>query len=374
MCEQGELLYQDRSRCTLPLNLCFACCAAACFAGHCLAGGSYALPLLFVNDIGSFFCCLLIVCIIEIDPGPHATGLATKLHRALRCTRPLVICTPEHTLTTVCVTVCTTECQKLVHCQLFCSAGGLTPAAIATAVSQAQAAHNAAIAAMHAHSFAAIEAYPDSQGTAAAAAKTPVDSAAAAASHLAAEAAASVAAADAGAVLAADAAAQTVQDKAVCQEACTPKDMSPHHADQKIDQMGLGWHPLNMQGQQHQHGDKWLNEEQAQNTFLPRIAEMQPGIKAETEQAQQAEEEGASAQQAEDADRSIPELGDEEEYRKSLDQAHGTNQICVGQDRLYTTETTCNALLQQQLDRIRQSAVMLPEPAEVLVTDLIDHR
>ena len=33
-----------------------------------------------------------------------------------------------------------------------------------------------------------------------------------------------------------------------------------------------------------------------------------------------------------------------------------------------------DALLQQQLDRIRQSAVMLSEPAEVLVTDLIDHR
>ncbi|KAL0046712.1 hypothetical protein WJX82_008116 [Trebouxia sp. C0006] len=42
-------------------------------------------------------------------------------------------------------------------------------------------------------------------------------------------------------------------------------------------------------------------------------------------------------------------------------------------DRQPTTETTCSALLQQQVDRIRQSAVMLPEPAEVLVTDLIDH-
>jgi len=112
---------------------------------------------------------------------------------------------------------------------------------------------------------------------------------------------------------------------------------------------------------------------------------MQPEIKAETEQAQQqaeeegtsaqqAEEEGASAQQAEAGDRNIPELGEEEEYRTPLDQDHGTKQFCVGQDRQHATETTCNALLQQQLDRIRQSAVMLPEPAEVLVTDLIDHR
>jgi hypothetical protein len=112
---------------------------------------------------------------------------------------------------------------------------------------------------------------------------------------------------------------------------------------------------------------------------------MQPGMKAETEQAQQlaeeegpsaqqAEEEGASAQQAEAGDRNIPELGEEEEYRTPLDQAHVTNQFCVAQDRQHTTEATCDALLQQQLSRIRQSAVMLPEPAEVLVTDLIDHR
>jgi len=240
------------------------------------------------------------------------------------------------------------------------------------------------MAAMHAHGFAAIEASPDTQGTAAAAAaKTPVDSAAAAAIHLAAEAAVAVAAesavavaaADAGAGVAAYAAAQTVRDKAVCQEACSHKNKSPHHADQPMNQMGLGWHPSKMQGRQHQHGDTWQDEEEVQNTFLPRIAEMQPGIKVETEHAQQqAEEEKTPAQQGEGGDRSIPALGEEKEYGMSLDQAHGTNQFCVGQDRQHTTDSTCNALLQQQLHRIRQSAVMLPEPAEVLVTDLIDHR
>ncbi len=242
------------------------------------------------------------------------------------------------------------------------------------------------MAAMHAHSFAAIEAPPDTQGTAAVAAKTPVGSVAAAASHLAAEAAVAVAAADAAAELAADAADQAVSDKTAGQEACSPKNKSPHHAEQMVDQMGLGRHPSNVQGHQHQHGDGWQDEEEVPNPFpLPRSAEMQPEIKAETEQAQQqaeeegtsaqqAEEEGASAQQAEAGDRNIPELGEEEEYRTPLDQDHGTKQFCVGQDRQHATETTCNALLQQQLDRIRQSAVMLPEPAEVLVTDLIDHR
>ncbi len=220
------------------------------------------------------------------------------------------------------------------------------------------------MAAMHAHGFAAIEPSPDTQGTAAAA-KTPADSAAAA----------GVAAADTGAGLAADAVDQAVSDKAAGKEACSPKNMSPHHADQMVDQMGLGWHPSDMQGQQHQHGNRWQDEEEVQNTFLPRVTEMQPGIKAETEQVQQqAEKEATSAQQVEDGDRSTPELGEEEEYRTCLDQARGTNQFCVGQDRQHATETTCNALLQQQLKRIRQSAVMLPEPAEVLVTDLIDHR
>ncbi len=307
----------------------------------------------------------------------------------------------------------------LIACALpttFFCAGGPIPTDIATAVSQAQAAHNAAMAAMHAHSFAAVEAPPDTQGTAAAAAaaaaKTPVDSVAAAASHLAAEAAAGVAAADAGAGLAA-AAAQAVKDKEDCQEASSPKNMLPHHADRQTNDMGLGQHPSNMglgqhpsnmglgqhpsnvglgqppsnmQGRQHQHGDSWQEEEEVQNPFpLPRSAEMQPGTKAKTEQAQQqAEEEGPSAQQAEeertpaqqaeDGDRSIPDLGEEEEHRTSLDQACGTNQFCVSQDRQHATESTCNALLQQQLNRIRQSAVMLPEPAEVLVTDLIDHR
>ena len=282
-------------------------------------------------------------------------------------------------------------------------AGGPTPTDIATAVSQAQAAHNAAMTAMHAHSFAAIEAPPDTQGTAAAAAaaaaaavKTPVDSAGAAASHLAAEAAVDVAAADAGAGLAAeaavavaaadaaaglaaDAADQAVRDKAAGQEACSPTNKSPHHADQLVDQgpgRGLGWHPSNMQGRQHQHGNSWQDEEEAQTPFpLPRVAEVQPGINAETEKVQQqAEEEGTLAQQVEDGDRSIPALGEEEEYKTSLDQAHGSTHFCVAQDGQPTTETTCNALLQQQVDRIRQSAVMLPEPAEVLVTDLIDHR
>ncbi len=323
----------------------------------------------------------------------------------------------------------------LIACALpttFFCAGGPIPTDIATAVSQAQAAHNAAMAAMHAHSFAAVEALPDTQGTAAAAAaaKTPVGSVAAAASHLAAEAAAGVAAADAGAGLAA-AAAQAVKDKEDCQEASSPKNMLPHHADRQTNDMGLGQHPSNMglgqhpsnmglgqhpsnmglgqhpsnmglgqppsnmglgqhpsnmQKRQHQHGDSWQEEEEVQNPFpLPRSAEMQPGTKAKTEQAQQqAEEEGPSAQQAEeertpaqqaeDGDRSIPDLGEEEEHRTSLDQACGTNQFCVGQDRQHATESTCNALLQQQLNRIRQSAVMLPEPAEVLVTDLIDHR
>ncbi|DBA90775.1 TPA: hypothetical protein ACH3X1_003982 [Trebouxia sp. C0004] len=248
--------------------------------------------------------------------------------------------------------------------------GGLTPTDIATAVSQAQAAHNAAMAAMHAHSFAAIEASTDTQGTAAAAAaaaavKTPVDSATAAGRHLAAEAAAGVAAADAGGGLAADAADEAVSDKAAGQQACSPKNQSPHHADQKVDQMGLGWHPSKTQGQ----------EEEVQNPFpLPRIAEMQLGVKAETEQAQQkAEEEKMPAQQVEDGDRSIPALGLEEEYTTALDQAHGTTHFGVGQDRQHTTKTTCKALLQQQLHRIRQSAVVLSEPAEVLVTDLIDH-
>jgi hypothetical protein len=171
------------------------------------------------------------------------------------------------------------------------------------------------MAAMHAHGFAAIEASPDTQGTAAAAAaKTPVDSAAAAAIHLAAEAAVAVAAesavavaaADAGAGVAAYAAAQTVRDKAVCQEACSHKNKSPHHADQPMNQMGLGWHPSKMQGRQHQHGDTWQDEEEVQNTFLPRIAEMQPGIKVDTEHAQQqAEEEKTPAQQVEGGDRSI---------------------------------------------------------------------
>ena len=289
-------------------------------------------------------------------------------------------------------------------------AGGPTATDIATAVLQAQAAHNAAMAAMHAHSFAAIEAPPDTQGaaeaadSAAAAAKTPVDPAAAPASHLAAEAAVDVAAADAGAGLAAeaavavaaeaavavaaadaaaglaaDAADQAVRDKAAGQEACSPKNKSPHHADQMVDQglgRGLGWHPSSMQGRQHQHGNSWQDEEEAQTPFpLPRVAEVQPGINAETEKVQQqAEEEGTLAQRVEDGDRSIPALGEEEEYRTSLDQAHGSNQFCVAQDRQPTTETTCNALLQQQVDRFRQSAVMLPEPAEVLVTDLIDHR
>ena len=176
------------------------------------------------------------------------------------------------------------------------------------------------MAAMHAHSFAAIEPSPDTQGNtaaaAAAAAKAPVDSAAAAASHLAAEAAAGVAAAEAGAGLAADAVARPVWDKAVCLEACSPKNKSPHHADQKMDQMGLGWRPSDMQAHQHQHGDIWQDEEEVQNPFpLPRVAEMQPGIKAQTEQAQeQTEEEETSAQQAEDGDRSIPELGEEEKY------------------------------------------------------------
>ena len=231
--------------------------------------------------------------------------------------------------------------------------------------------------AMHAHSFAAIEPSLDTQGNtaAAAAAKAPVDSAAAAASHLAAEAAAGVAAAEAGAGLAADAVARPVWDKAVCLEACSPKNKSPHHADQKMDQMGLGWRPSDMQARQHQHGDTRQDEEQNQNTSLPRIAEMQPGIKAETAQApQQAKEEKTSAPQVEDGDRSTPELSEEEECRTPLNEAHGTNQNCVSQDRQHATEATCNALLQQQLNRIRQSAVMLPEPAEVLVTDLIDHR
>jgi len=264
-------------------------------------------------------------------------------------------------------------------------AGGPTPTDIATAVSQARAAHNAAMTAMHAHSFAAIEAPPDTQGTAAAAAaaaaavKTPVDSAGAAAIHLAAEAAVDVAAADAAAGLAADAADQAVRDKAAGQEACSPTNKSPHHADQLVDQglgRGLGWHPSNMQGRQHQHGNSWQDEEEAQTPFpLPRVAEVQPGINAKTEKVQQqAEEEGTLAQQVEDGDRSIPALGEEEEYKTSLDQAHGSTHFCVAQDRQPTTETTCSPLLQQQLDRIRQSAVMLPEPAEVLVTDLIDHR
>ena len=247
------------------------------------------------------------------------------------------------------------------------------------------------MAAMHAHSFAAIEAPPDTQDAAAAAAaaadKTPIDSAAAAASHLAAEAAVAVAAADPGAGLAADAAAQArVSDIEDCQETCSPKNKLPDCADQQMDQKKQGWHPSNMKGRQHQHGEGWRDEEEVPIPIpLPRIAAMQPDNKAETEQAQQqaeeegpsaqqAEEEGSSAQQAEDGDKTIPELHEEEEYRTPLDQAHGINQCCVGQDRQHATETTCNALLQQQLDRIRQSAVRLPEPAEVLVTDLIDHR
>lgn len=216
------------------------------------------------------------------------------------------------------------------------------------------------MAAMHVHSFAAVEASADTQGTAAAA-KTPA-------------AAAGVAAADAGAALVADAADQAVGDRAAGQEACSPENKSHHHADQMVDRMGLGWHPSDMHACQHQHGDDWQDEEEVQNPFpLPRAAEIQPGIKPKTEQ-HQAEEEKTPAQQVQDGDRSIPVLGEEEAYRTPLDQAHKTNEFCVGQDRQYATENTCNALLQQQLNRIRQSAVMLPEPAEVLVTDLIDHR
>ena len=88
----------------------------------------------------------------------------------------------------------------------------------------------------------------------------------------------------------------------------------------------------------------------------------------------------AAAESATDSEIKV-QTEEEAQAGQSMDDQHDNQTQCLDSakagmpdGRSHATETDHTAMLQQQLDRIRQSAVMLPEPAEVLVSDLVDHR
>ena len=218
-------------------------------------------------------------------------------------------------------------------------AGGPMPKAVATALADAQSAHDAAKSALHANRLAAIEGMPAAQDSSETGARVPAQTADADLDAAQQRAEATRKGNDTHGLVAAEAQAASAAGTALADAATLEAKQSTQTS-----------HALHV------------------STNCDGQHQLKPGSEAE-EQAVDASARGEAAEHGSGLRPSSdsPRVQD----TTSLNGSTGSNSKIQG---AAATEVDMDRMLALQLQRIRQSAVMLPEPAEVLVTDLLDHR
>ena len=320
---------------------------------------------------------------------------------------------------------CTTTCRNSLDA---CCAGGPTPTDISTALADAEAAHDAAKASLHAHKFVAIEAMPSVQRSPAVNDRPAVQDDVNAFDASAAEADAALespgflrtSAADAEAALeiggidgtsAADAEAASKTDsldttpaavaeagpfvKYAADAASTAHNGPPQQSDNGfLSAEGAEVDPelRTYQDCAPLQGERISTEDTAHAPVKDAIssthdkelpckthgrASVQPsnmqnlgGVRGVQKQQQSAKSEAYMAEDVGNTNGSPAPAGS---VPTSLAQSQSEATGGLPQDSS-VSGAALDKMLELQLQRIKDSAVMLPVPAEVLVTDLFDHR
>ena len=323
---------------------------------------------------------------------------------------------------------CTTSCRSSL---CACCTGGPTPKDISTALADAQAAHDAAKAGLHKHALAAIEAVPSAQRSPAANDLSPapddassfytsaadvdaaletegvgLTSAAVAEGALEIDGIDRASAADVekalttdsmGGTSAAVAEADPVVKLAV-DAAITAQDRPPQQSDSSLLSVEMQGAKVDCEVQTYQcsapvEDERFITEDSAHAQVkhaMPSThgngpcemhgsALVQPpdvqslgGVEGlqKRQQKRSAKPEADMAEDSRAIDASLAPTGS---MHSRLAQSQSEAKGSLRQDGS-VSEAALDQMLELQLQRIKDSAVMLPEPAEVLVTDLFDHR
>ena len=320
---------------------------------------------------------------------------------------------------------CASSCRNSL---CACCAGGPTPKDISTALADAQAAHDAAKAGLHAHALAAIENMPSLQQSPAANDPSPAlddasifyTSAAGADATLETEGVGTISAAVAEAVLeingvdsasAADAEGALMTDsidttsaavaeadpfvKHAVDAATTARNRPPQQSDSSF--LSVEAAEIDCKLQTHQchallEGERLSDEDSAHaqvKDATPSTHSDEPpcemhgtasvpppdmlslcGVEGLQKQQQSAKPEADMAEDSRVVDASLPPTGS---MHSRLVQSQSEAKRSLPHDSSLSV-AALDQMLELQLQRIKDSAVMLPEPAEILVTDLFDHR
>ena len=257
------------------------------------------------------------------------------------------------------------------------------------ALLQAQASHTAAMAAMHRQTFAAIEAAPDSP-----AAGPAVDMAAQAANDSAVgSSAVNMTAEAAGGMMSAYADLAEGADDADCNAEANQKAVDPP-ADDTYQSPATGnaasvsvtrtandspSRSAILSAEDHQQSSTAYTADDLESGPNRKVSHKQDIVGQQGHQApnRSKDKEIVSLQPEEEDEDTAEELTGGEEATQSGKQAlstKGTSPASLPHLEPQLTAADYDAMLEQQLHRIKNSAVLLPDPAEVIVTDLIDHR